>query len=104
MEVRTSDGCLTAGGVLKIVTTGYLVGGGTLAFSVLAVLEIFGAAPSSPDGPLVKAIALLIAVPIIVGLQGLALGLLVAFGLWILQRGGRLRVVVVDAPTPSLQP
>lgn len=104
MELRTLDGQLKPGGVLKIVATGYLIGAGAIAFSVLALMEMFGASPVTSDGPIVKAVVLLTVVPLVLAVQGLMLGGLVVFGLWLLQRGWDLRVVADDAPEPSLQP
>ncbi len=97
MELRTLDGQLTPGGVFKIVAVGYLIGAGAIAFAGIALMEIFGASPVSADGPIVKALALLITVLLILGLQGLMLGALVVFGIWLLQRGWRLPVVAGDA-------
>jgi hypothetical protein len=74
MELRTLEGQLTPGGVFKVVATGYLIGAGAIAYCLLALMEVLGASPVTSDGPIVKALVLILVVPLVVGVQGLILG------------------------------
>ncbi|MGH6999043.1 MAG: hypothetical protein ACREEO_12670, partial [Phenylobacterium sp.] len=104
MELRTLDGQLTPGGVLKMIATGYLIGAGVLSFVAIAVMELSGASAVTTEGPIGKAVILLLVVPLVLGVQGLMFGALVVFGLWLLRRKWDLRVVAGDPPEPSPQP